>query len=228
MAIKFPVGVVLILYVGIVAIAIPTSLHYSLYQKFNFIQIAMSFFLGLNLLICMWEIGLGLNINNIKKELEYLQNKYKKDQFQSVADFFVHSLTIQEIFTLKTWNRVWSTYSLYDPSYSNQESFGFFIDVGNGWVTLLPTVLSWVTMTYDFGIPARIVGIISIMIFYQELYGTCIYFLSFFFNNRQKGRTITEVSLFIGLSNGIWFFLPLLGIYGSLYLIYDESYAIYR
>jgi hypothetical protein len=39
--------------------------------------------------------------------------------------------------------------TVFDPSYANRESFGFFIDVGNGFSTIIPTVLFLVGMTVD-------------------------------------------------------------------------------
>jgi hypothetical protein len=61
---------------------------------------------------------------------------------------------------------VWSTYSLYDPSYCNRESFGFFIDVGNGWTTLVPSLVFVWGLTYDILEP-RALGIMGCLMFYQ-------------------------------------------------------------
>lgn len=91
----------------------------------------MSFFLPLNSLICAWEVALGLHINHIKADYEYLQKKFKKNPFSAVIEFFGMPLSLTQLLSLKFWSRVWSTYSLYDPSYQNQESFGFFVDVGS-------------------------------------------------------------------------------------------------
>lgn len=44
--------------------------------------------------------------------------------------------------------------------------------MGNGVVTLVPTILFSLCMTWDL-IPARIMGIIGILKFYQEMYGEC-------------------------------------------------------
>ena len=61
---------------------------------------------------------------------------------------------------------MWSTYSLYDPSYSNRESFGFFIDVGNGWSTLLPSAVFLWGLTYQLLEP-RLLGLMGCLMFYQ-------------------------------------------------------------
>ena len=38
-----------------------------------------------------------------------------------------------------------------------------------------------------------------------------VYFLSYVFNGRYRGKPVSEVLLFVGLSNGLWFCFPLLG-----------------
>ena len=132
-------------------------------------------------------------------------------------------------FNLKFWSKVWSTYSLYDPSYSNRESFGFFVDVGNGWTTCIPSILALLALTLDLpGISARTVGVACMLKYYQEFYGTVIYFLSYIMNGRYKGKEFVEVALFVGLTNGLWFFFPLLGMYTSVELINSDSFKIFR
>ena len=188
------------------------------------------------------HILIGIYISHIKEELKKLNEKYGNNRMSAVVDFFLTSISIKQIFTLKTWSRIWSTYSMYDPSYANRESFGFFVDVGNGWTTLLPSLLYLIGMTFhnnyyynmmfimlssSSSSSAKILGIIGIIKFYQEFYGTCIYFLSFFFNKRHHGKSLFEVILFVGLSNGLWFFFPILGMYASLQLILTNSYEVF-
>ena len=43
-------------------------------------------------------------------------------------------------------------------------------------------------------------------------YGTVLYYLSFFYNGRQRGIPIAEVIGWVGGSNGIWIIFPLIGI----------------
>ena len=219
------VGIFLIIYVFIFSIICPIALHYFYWETFNIFHILLSFFLGLNFLISLWEIGLGLHISHINKEYKHLSAKYKGNEFSAVIDFFNTPVN----HSLKFWSKVWSTYSLYDPSYSNRESFGFFVDVGNGWSTCIPSLFAMVAMSVDiFGISARTVGVICILKYYQEFYGTIIYFLSFVLNGRYHGKSISEVLLFVGFTNGLWFFFPLLGIYSSYILIDSNSFDIFR
>ena len=209
----------------------PAYYHAQEYGSYNMSQAVMSFFLGMNFLVCIWEIGLGINIDFIYAENKRLTRKYRKNNFGAVMDFFAKPLSLTEMFTLKYWASVWSTYSLYDPSYANRESFGFFVDVGNGWTTLVPTLLFQAAMTIDldsYGLSPLVVGVVGILSFYQEFYGTVIYFLSFFMNKRHMGKGVVEVLLFVGLTNGIWFFCPLLGMSLSYQMIRDGNYACVR
>lgn len=217
----------LILFVLVTTIY-PTVTYYRLHYTLSAIHIALTFYLGLNSLICTWEIALGLYITKIAADYQQLLKKYEKKRLNAVVDFMLHDLSLSEAFSLRFWSRIWSTYSLYDPSYSNRESLGFFIDVGNGWVTIVPTLLFLYSLTYhDTSIvTARVMGMIGLVKFYQEFYGTCVYFLSFILNERYKGRTVFEVALFVGLTNGIWFVFPLLGMYVSYEMISNDSFSV--
>ena len=177
---------------------------------------------------------LGLYINHIKAELKVLNEKFGVKRLDAVAEFFLHPITsVSTVFSLKFWSKVWSTYSMYDPSYANKESFGFFVDVGNGWTTIIPSIIWYIVITnhnllYPQLFTPFVIGIIGLIKFYQEFYGTCIYFLSFFLNKRQVGKTFFEVFLFVGFSNGLWFFFPLFGMYISYQFIVYNSFDILR
>jgi hypothetical protein len=120
-------------------------------------------------------------------------------------------------------------YSLYDPSYSNKESFGFYIDVGNGWTTIIPSLLYlFCIISKTPVLEARLMGLIGLLKFYQEFYGTVLYFSSYIFNKRYQGVSILTVLLFVGLSNGLWFFIPLAGMYTSYEMIQSNNYAVFH
>ena len=75
---------------------------------------------------------------------------------------------------------------------------------------------------------ARLMGIIGILKFYQEFYGTVLYFLSYILNKRYQGVSIFSVLLFVGLSNGLWFFIPMAGMYASYTMILTDSYDVFH
>lgn len=176
-------------------------------------------------------VCLGLHITHIKATLKSLNERFGTRRLEAVGEFFLFPMTVADIFSSKFWSRVWSTYAMYDPSYANELSFGFFVDVGNGWTTIIPSVLLYIALTHHSALWPEVLtpfalGIMGIMKFYQEFYGTCIYFLSFFLNKRYVGKSFFEVALFVGFSNGLWFFFPLLGIYACVHMISSNSYDI--
>jgi hypothetical protein len=85
----------------------------------------------------------------------------------------------------------------------------------------------FVGMSFEIMDP-RTLGMLGLIKFYQELYGTCIYFLSYILNKRYKGRSAMEVSLFVGLTNGLWFIFPLIGMIASARMIYSGSFNVFR
>jgi hypothetical protein len=137
----------------VVTFGLPCLLQYRAHgpESLGVPFLSLAFFLPLNILICFWEIGLGLHIDFIAKDYAKLKEKFGgAKSFDAVIQFFVAELDVKSTFSLKFWTKTWSTYSLYDPSYSNRESFGFFVDVGNGWTTLLPSLLFLIGKINDF------------------------------------------------------------------------------
>ena len=123
---------------------------------------------------------------------------------------------------------MWSTYSLWDPSYANQESFGFFIDVGNGYSTIIPCFLWNISILYPNYIHSKLqwdvlIGFIGACSYWQILYGTIIYFLSFIWNQRYKNTPWYEVIGFVGIANGIWFIFPILALYASYQILITQN-----
>ncbi len=223
------VALFLVLYIGL-ATGCSIWLHHDKYHVLNWVQMALAFFLPLNTIICVWEICLGIYIDEIKKDFIRLAKKWRNKEFGACMEFFMTPVGLTEICSLRFWTRVWSTYALYDPSYSNQESFGFFVDVSNGFAFLVPSLAFLWAMTYDFpiAIEARTLGIIGLIKFYTEFHGTVVYFLSYFFNKRYVGFSKSEVGMFVGLSNGLWFVFPLIGMYSCCCMIQSNSFDVFR
>jgi hypothetical protein len=201
--------------------------HHSVHGCWNGVQMALAFFSVINILISFWEIALWRYIDEIGRQYAELQSKYKEDRTRATLDLFVRRLTWGEVFSLRFWTRIWSIYSLYDPSYSDKRSYGFFIDIGNGHTMLLPSLLWIVNMTALAPLAPRWLGIVGIICFYQMFYGTVLYFTSFLTNRRYEGKSALEMFLFVVLSNGIWISFPMLGIWASSRLVLDGTFAVF-
>jgi len=67
--------------------------------------------------------------------------------------------------------------------------------------------------------------------FYQEFYGTVLYFWSFFYNRRWEdhgwhGHNANVIFATVVVSNGIWFAGPGLGMYVSYHLLMQGDSAL--
>lgn len=218
----------LLLYV-VGTVGIFSLLHYLIHRNLPLIVVGLFFFCFLNGLISLWEIALGQNIDYIKTLYIEMKEKYKGRYLDACTDFFNYPLnTKEELLSGKYWSRVWATYSLYDPSYQNPESFGFFIDVGNGWSTILPSIVFTLAITYPLPFVTPVgLGIVCLCKFYQEFYGCVIYFVSYLWNKRYVNVPLNEVLGFVGISNGLWISFPLLGVYACIRLILDQNFQIF-
>ena len=223
------VGLFLVTYV-LVGTGLPVYLHYMEHGVYNPIHISLAFFLPLNMLICYFEMALGMYIDKIKVDYKAQSKIWRGKEFDSIIDFFFTPLTLGQLVTPKYWTRVWSTYSLYDPSYSNMESFGFFVDVSNGYCFMLPSALFLYSMTYgppqlhehpDAGL-YRVSEFLGYDAWHMHLLSI------FFFNGRHKRFSAKEVALFIGGSNGLWFVFPLLGVYVCYDMIQTNTLNVVR
>ena len=153
--------------------------------------------------------------------------QYRGRELDRVKDFFARVVPLRRVFSPSVWAELWSSYSVFDPSYADRKSFGFFIDIGNGFSTLAPALLFIYGMTYE-PVPARALGIVGLLIFYQMWYGTIVYLASYVMNKRYQGHSPFNVALFVGLSNGLWLSFPLWGIAVSIMMIGSGSYAVFH
>jgi hypothetical protein len=197
----------------------------------NPLGLALLFFNNLNILIAFCEIALGNHIGFIKQHYLELKKNYQGKQWQAAFAYLLMPLSLSTLFDGEKWAIMWSTYSLWDPSYQNQESFGFFIDVGNGWSTIPPCLLWNAAILVPQQLLQRSeyaylwVGVIGCCSYWQVLYGTIIYFLSFIFNKRYEGMPLAEVAGFVGFANGIWFFFPIAALYAATIILRDQDLA---
>lgn len=192
----------------------------------NPIVLSLLFFNNLNILIAFCEIILGVYINEIQQDYLKFKDKYKGREGDGAIAFLM--LPLPSPFHARSWSRMWSTYSLYDPSYQNHESFGFFIDVGNGLTTIPPCLLWNYAMAFPARVPSVWVGCIGIASYWQIMYGTILYFASFFFNKRYEGKSWGEVAAFVGISNSIWFIFPIMGLYASFVILHDGNLSLFQ
>ncbi len=194
----------------------------------NWMVSSLIFFNNLNIFIAICEINLGIHIKFIQEDYQKRLKIYRGangNLVYSLLSWANMPLTLGQVFDGKTWAQMWSTYSLLDPSYSNQESFGFFIDVGNGWTTMPPCILLNYAFVKPNNVTPLLVGCVVIASYWQMLYGTVIYYLSYLFNKRYEGQSI-GFWIVVFLVNFVWMFFPSLAIYVAVCVLRDGNFDI--
>jgi hypothetical protein len=213
---RLPVWLWLVIWLGI-TVGGSVAAHLALHGVVNGWHVALALFLSINVMICFWEISLFFRIDDIER--------WHRERDRPRGSVYLARVSPAELLSTQLWARVWSEYAFYDPSYADRRSFGFAIDVGNGFSTLLPSVFFFVAMTVPLVSPL-VLGLVGLLIFYQKFYGTCLYFFTFVFNRRYEGHRTGPLLGVVGGTNGIWLLFPAIGIYVCLRLILDGSFEL--
>ena len=200
------------------------ALHLQRHGVLSPTQILLATFCTINAWICICEISLLAYPAHIQKEAASFAAKYGPSTLPPV--FLFKGVKLRDALGLKYWSVMWSTYASLDASYIDTRSFGYCVDVCNGVSTLVPTVVYAVGMSYPVLSP-RVLGMLGLVSFYQECYGTVVYFFQFFFNGRQKLISKPMVLGVVLPANMIWIVFPMLGMWASSRLIRDGTFDVF-
>jgi len=191
----------------------------------NAIHGLLSLFFSTNLLVCYWEICLFLKRDYIEERTEYWRTRQRETGRTPAVEFLLTRVPLRRIFAPTVWADVWATYSQIDGSFSDRRTWGFNVDVANGFFTPLPTLVLYAAITYDF-MPAVLAGMIGLILSWQWTYATSVYWVSFFMAGRQRLITRTELFVYVGVLNAPWVLFGLLGMYVSARLTLDSDYRV--
>lgn len=189
---------------------------------------SLALFLAIDVLICIWEIILFFYIGKIQDEFAGKKKKYEPGTVGRV--FLFENASLSEVLSPSYWTQVWSTYALADRCYADIHSFGWNVDVGNGFSMLIPTVIFAVGMCLQEELmPARVLGVIGLPMFYQQLYGTLVYFMQYMINKRWQDHASSNLQIFLMVivPNIIWVIFPSIGVYASVKLILADEATAY-
>lgn len=196
--------------------------HANLHGGVNGWQVALAFFVAVNLITCVQEICLGLRISTI----EHWYHDADAREERPKGSMWLTRVSPSELASATFWARLWYEYAYYDPAYADRRSFGFSIDVGNGWWTLVPSALFLVGMTTSTS-PVTL-GLLGALLFYQKLYCTGLYFFSYLFNKRYELQPIERVIPIVGGTNGVWLVFPAIGLVICSRMIFTNSFQLIR
>lgn len=184
------------------------------------------FFLASNVLVCIWVICLYAHRDYVQERVDYWEQTGTTTGRTPAINYLNSRISIAEAFTTKQWADAWAVYSIYDRSYVDRRSYGFIVDIGNGFVTLLPTLFLLFAYTVKFR-PAIVVGIVGLMVSWQWIHATAMYIASFFIAQRQKLIPKLQTNILIWGINTAWILFGLLGGYVSVRLIIENNYTVF-
>lgn len=221
---RLPAGLLAALFVAVLAL-LGIGARFHAHGDLNLIHSVLSLFFSINLLVCYWEICLFFRRDHIERRTDYWRERQRETGRAPAAEFLASKVPLTRIWSPTVWADAWATYARYDSSYADRSSFGFNVDIGNGFVTPLPTLILYGAYTLDF-LPALYAGILGAMIFWQWIYATSLYCVSFFVARRHTRISRLETFTFIIVINSFWVLCALLGLYVSIRLIVDGNYSV--
>ena len=192
---------------------------------FNVIHALLILFLSINLVICYWEVCLFLRRDYIELRAEYWRKRWRETGRKPATEFLTTKVPLTKMLSPTVWADVWATYSQFDGSYADRRTYGYTVDIANGFVTPLPTSILYVAFTFDI-LSAPVAGIVGVILFWQLTYITSVYWVSFFSANRQTRISRGDMYIYIWGMNSPWVLFALLGLYVSIRLIVNGDYSV--
>ncbi len=191
---------------------------------FNVVHALLILFLSINLVICYWEICLFLRRDYIERRAEYWRKRWLETGRKPAIEFLTAKIPLTKVLSPTVWADVWATYSQFDGSYTDRRSYSYNVDVANGLVTPIPTLILYAAFTFDV-LSAPVAGIVGVMLFWQWMYTTSVY-CSIFSANRQTRVSRWDMYIYVLGTNSPWVLFALLGLYVSIRLIVNGDYSV--
>ena len=199
--------------------------RYQVHGDLNALHALLSLFLSINLLIAYWEIALFFRRDLVETRTAYWREWRQRTGQNPAVEFLRTKVPLVRMLSPALWADVWATYSQFDDSYADRRTFGFNVDIVNGFLTPVPTLIVYAAYTFQV-LPAVLTGIVGAILFWQVMYGASVYLVSFFVAGRQARISRRELYAWILAPNSPWMAGGLLGVYVSIRLITDGDYSV--
>ena len=199
--------------------------RYQVHGDLNALHSLLSLFLSINLLIAYWEICLFFRRDLVETRTAHWREWRQRTGRNPAVEFLRTKVPLVRMLSPALWADVWATYSQFDDSYADRRTFGFNVDIVNGFLTPVPTLIVYAAYTFQV-LPAVPTGIVGVILFWQVMYGASVYLVSFFVAGRQARISRRELYAWIVAPNSPWMAGGLLGVYVSIRLITDGDYSV--
>lgn len=187
--------------------------------------VILALFLSTNLVICYWEICLFFRRDYIETRADHWRRRKQETGRNPAIEFLASKIPLKAALSPTAWADVWATYAAYDGSFADRRTYGFNVDVANGFVTAVPSLVLYGALATEFGPPVA-VGIVGIMFCWQWISATSAYLMSYFIAKRHRELSRAELVGMIWGFNAPWIVFPLVGLYVSIRLVVDNSYGV--
>ncbi len=219
-----PAGLLVALIVALLALpGIGARFHLS--GDFSVIHCLFILFFSLNLLICYWEMCLFFRWDRVRERAEYWSRRQRETGRSSAVEFLTSRVPLRQALSPTVWADSWAAYSPIDSSYTDRSTLGFTVDIGNGFVTPVPTLLLYAAYSVGF-LPPVVAGILGVALFWQWAYVSSLYWVSFFVAGRHAHVSRRELYIYVGAVNAVWVLFGVFGLYVSVRLILDGNYGV--
>lgn len=141
------------------------------------------------------------------------------------VEFLATKVPLRKVLSPTLWADAWATYCMYDDSYADWRTYGFSVDIANGFFTPLPSLILYAAFTTVF-MPALFAGILGVILFWQWTYVSSVYWVSFFVSRRQELVSKADTYIYIWGATAVWVLFGLLGLYVSIRLIIEGDYTV--
>lgn len=219
-----PAGAVAVLKIAVLAL-LGIGTRYGVHGDLNAIHVLLSLFFSINLLVCYWEVCLFFRRDYVEKRAEYWRRRRRESGRASTREFLAARVPLVRLLSPTVWADAYAAYTQYDGAYADRRMFGFMVDVGNGFVTPLPTLILYAAYTLQVG-PALVAGVVGVGLFWQWTYVTSLYVAGFFVARRQYLISPRDTLIYIWAINSLWIAFALLGMYVSIRLIADGHFGV--
>ncbi len=211
---------------AIVLLALPgIVVHYHLHGELNAFHFLFSVFFATNLLISFWEICLYFRRDYIEERAMYWRNEWSATGRTPAVVFLTTRVPFGRILSPTVWADVWAVYSMFDSAYADRNTYGFNIDIANGFTTPASTVILYAAFTGGI-LPANVMGILGAMLFWQWVYASSLYLVSFLVGQKTNRVTPSQFYVYIMGPNAVWVLIPIVGMYVSIRLILEGDYSV--
>ncbi|MCY3996137.1 MAG: hypothetical protein OXF07_08350 [Rhodobacter sp.] len=193
---------------------------------FSVIHALLVLFLSVNLMVCYLEICLALCRDYVDQRIGYWRDFELETGRSSIVAFLASRVPLSRLLLPITWADLWAIYSQMDRSYADRRSYGYNIDFANGFLVPVPTLILYLAYSVDI-LPAPVTGIIGVMLYWQLVHGTLVYWIGFFGANLQGGTNRRYLYFVVLGLNSQWVFFGLLGIHVSIQMILNGDYSVF-